>query len=211
MTKDFNFMESVIWAFNELNSKGLIYRGFKIMPYSIECGTPLSNSEASDNYKDVVDTAVYVKFAVKNELGTYFVAWTTTPWTLPSNLALAMNPTLEYVKIKDLKTDTYYILSKNCLDNIYGKLALSPKYDIITTYKGIDFKDIEYVPVFDYFVERTFKVLMADFVQEGSGTGIVHISPSFGQDDFDIAIESGIVTVENIGNYCPVDENGSIY
>jgi len=207
-TMDFNYMESIWWAFKQLWNKGLIYRGYKIMPYSTELGTPLSISEASENYQDVSDPAVYVKVAVKNEPNTFIVIWTTTPWTLPSNLALAMNPNMDYVKVKDVKTNEIYILANFGLDNLYGKLMLSPKFDLISQHKGIEFNNVEYVPIFNYYSHRTFKVVMGDFVEEGSGSGIVHLAPAFGQDDFDVCIQQNIISIEEVGDYCPLDENG---
>jgi isoleucyl-tRNA synthetase len=214
-TMDINFMETVWWAFRQLWDKNLVYMGYRIMPYSTECGTPLSASEASgdDVYKEVLDPAIYVKFQLKNTNDTYFIAWTTTPWTLPSNLALAMNPKMEYVTIKDLKTNDYYILAKNCIDNIYEKQKKKTEqqkpYQIIEQFYGEYFNNMEYEPMFSYFAKnRTFKVIMGDFVEEGSGTGIVHIAPAFGEDDFNACIKSNIVTVEDVGNYCPIDDNG---
>jgi isoleucyl-tRNA synthetase len=207
-TMDFKFMESVWWAIKQLFDKGLIYRAFKIMPYSIELGTPVSNSEASENFKDVVDIAIYIKFAVKNKPNTFFIAWTTTPWTLPSNLALAMNSKMEYVTIQDEKTKEFYIIAKNSVAKIYNNFGLSKSYEQISQHIGIEFKDVEYLPIFPYYADRQFKVIMGDFVEENSGSGIVHIAPSFGVDDFDACINAGIITAEEIGNYCPLDENG---
>lgn len=207
-TMDFKFMESVWWAIKQLWDKDLIYKGFKIMPYSTALGTVLSNSMASDNYKDVEDTAVYVKFAMKNEPNCYFICWTTTPWTLPTNLALAMNPKMEYVKVKDVKTNEYYIMATHGLDNLYGKLMLSPKFDVVSKHSGLQFKDVEYVPLFNYYSHRTFKVIMGDFVDNVSGSGIVHMSPAHGEDDFNACIASKIIKLEEVGEYCPLDDNG---
>lgn len=207
-TMDFKFMESVWWAINQLWKKDLIYKGFKIMPYSNALGTVLSNAMASDNYKEVEDTSVYVKFTLKNEPNTHFVTWTTTPWTLPMNLALAMNPKLEYVKVKDLKTNEFYIMAKHGLDNVYGKLMLSPKYDVVSQHIGIEFKDVEYIPLFKYYSHRTFKMIMGDFVDSTSGSGIVHLVPAHGEDDFNACISSKIIKIEEVGDYCPLDDNG---
>ena len=196
-TMDLNFMESVWWVFGQLWKKNLVYRGYKIMPYSIACGTSLSASEASgdDVYKDVTDTAVYVKFKVVGKENTYFVAWTTTPWTLPSNLALAMSPILTYTTIKDKETGEHYIVTKSAVDKLYvvskKKDEVKEKpYEIISTCLGQEYENTEYEPLFDYFKKDRpcFRVLMAPFVEEGSGTGIVHLAPSFGQEDFDICI-----------------------
>ena len=207
-TMDFKFMESVWWGIKQLFNKGLIYRAYKIMPYSTELGTPVSNSEASENYKDVIDPAIYVKFAVKGKPNTFFVAWTTTPWTLPGNLALAMNPNMEYITIQDEKTKEYYILNKNAIGKVYNNFGLSKVCEQVSQHKGIEFKDIEYEPLFSYYLHRQFKVIMADYVTEESGSGIVHIAPAHGEVDFETCINSGIITTEEVGNYCPIDENG---
>lgn len=220
-TMDLNFMETVWWAWKTLCDKGLVYRGYRIMPYSTACGTSLSASEASgdDVYKEVIDPTVYVKFSIINQDNTYFVAWTTTPWTLPSNLALAMNPKLKYVKIYDHKTNEFYILAEACLPNLYDQLKQNKKksdkkdqvlpFDIIETFVGKDFENVEYTPLFDYYTKnRVFKVIMGNFVEEGNGAGIVHLAPAFGADDFDACINAGIVTVEDVGKYCPIDDNG---
>jgi isoleucyl-tRNA synthetase len=220
-TMDLPFMETVWWAWNTLWNKNLVYRGYRIMPYSTACGTPLSASEASgeDVYKEVSDPAIYVKFQLKDLDNTFIVAWTTTPWTLPSNLALAMNPKLKYVKVLDLKTNEYYILAEGCLHNLYeqpkkkkdDKKEQEKLYEVVGTYMGNEFENRKYVPLFDYFADgRVFKVVMGDFVEEGSGTGIVHLAPAFGQDDFDACIKSNVVTVEDVGKYCPIDDNGFV-
>lgn len=225
-TLDLNFMETVWWAWKSLWEKDLVYRGYRIMPYSTACGTSLSASEASgdDVYKEVSDPAIYVKFQLKDQPDTHFVAWTTTPWTLPSNLALAMNPKLKYVKVYDNKTNEFYILAEGCLHNLYDQLKQNKKktnkmddkkeelpFEVISVFMGSDFENKEYIPLFNYFANnRTFKVIMGDFVEEGNGTGIVHLAPSFGQDDFDACTKAGVVTVEDVGNYCPIDDNGFV-
>ena len=151
-----NFMESVWWVFKQLYEKKLVYRGFKVMPYSTTCCTPLSNFEAGQNYKDVQDPAVVAAFpavdAEGKELGYSFLAWTTTPWTLPSNLALCMHPDLEYVKVKDKKNDdqVYVVMEARLAD-----LFKSPEdYELIgEKQKGSAYKGVQYKPLFNYFVE----------------------------------------------------------
>jgi isoleucyl-tRNA synthetase len=210
-TMDLNYMESVWWAWKQLYDKNLTYHGYKIMPYSTACGTPISASEASgdDVFREVIDPAIYVKFELKGYENTFAIVWTTTPWTLPSNLALAMNSKLEYVKVFDLKTNEYYILAKNCLKNLYGLPKKEKLYDVIETFLGDTLKDIQYIPIFDYFAtDRIFKIIMAEFVEDGNGSGIVHLAPSFGQDDFDACVNANIITVENVGEYCPINDNG---
>ncbi|SNW62233.1 Isoleucyl-tRNA synthetase [Orpheovirus IHUMI-LCC2] len=214
-TMDHKFMETVWWAWKTLWEKDLVYRGYRIMPYSTACGTSLSASEASgdDVYKEVTDTAAYVKFHVKGMDNTFLVAWTTTPWTLPSNLSLAVNSNLSYVKVMDLTTSEYYILAKECLDNLYPKSKKDKevKYNVIEEFLGSTLQNIEYLPLFNYFSQdRKFKVITAEFVQGGDGTGIVHLAPAFGQDDFDACIKNDIVHVEEVGNYCPIDDNGFV-
>ena len=216
-TMDLNYMETVWWTFKQLFDKGLIYKGFKIVPYSTECGTSLSISEATgeDVYKEVIDPAIFIKFKVSNTINTYFIAWTTTPWTLPANLALVMNPNMKYVEVNNLSTNDHYILTENCLSNLYKPLnkkqEQTKQYDIIKSYLGIDFNNVEYEPLFPYYAQnRTFKVLMGNFVTDGTGTGIVHAAPAFGQDDFDVCIKNNIVKIEEIGNFCPIDDNGFV-
>jgi len=214
-TMDLNYMESVWWAFKQLWDKGLVYRGFRVMPYSTACGTPLSNFEASgdDIYKEVHDSAIFVKFKVKNKDNLYFVAWTTTPWTLPSNLALACHPTMKYVIIQDKKTNENYIMAESCLPNLYTPLKKpamqqdSP-YKVLSTHVGKEFDGWEYEPILPYYAHRTFKVILCDYVETGSGSGIVHIAPGFGEEDFYACIKHGIVTEKEIGQYCPVDDYG---
>lgn len=210
-TMDLNYMESIWWAWKTLYEKGLIYKGYKIMPYSTACGTPISASEASgdDVFKEVVDPAIYIKFLLLDN--TYIVVWTTTPWTLPSNLALAVNSKLEYVKVLDVETKEFYIIAKNCVENLYGKPKKSKivLYEIVDTFLGSELENMEYTPIFNYFAnDRVFKIITADFVLDGNGTGVVHLAPAYGVDDFDACVTKNIVTVEDVGKYCPVDDNG---
>jgi isoleucyl-tRNA synthetase len=209
-----SFMESVWWVFKQLYEKNLVYRGFKVMPYSTSCCTPLSNFEAGQNYKDVQDPAVVVTFpAVDNndrttELGYSFLAWTTTPWTLPSNIALCMNPDMDYVKVKDKKhNDQIYVLMEARL----GELFKSPDdYEILEKVKGSFYKGQHYKPLFGYFVDLVkdgFKVLNDGYVTSDSGTGIVHQAPYFGEDDYRVCLAAGIIT--KVGPIvCPVDAAG---
>ena len=206
-TMNVDFMESTWWVFNQLWTKNLIYKGYKIMPYSTECGTALSISEASgpDVYKEVSDPAIYVKLALKDHPHTFLVIWTTTPWTLPSNLAVGANSDILYVVIRDSKSNDLYIVAKNCISNIYGKSA---EFEIVD--EKINPVGLEYVPLFSYYhyARHTFKVIAADFVNETNGTGLVHLAPAFGQDDFDVCVATQTVTAETVGSYCPVDDNG---
>lgn len=199
-TMDVEFMESVWWIFSKLFEQGLVYEGYKVMPFSPQLGTPLSNFEANLNYKEVQDPSVTIKFKLIDAKDTYFLAWTTTPWTLPSNLALGIGAKLDYVQIKDKKSDEIYYLAKTRLDSYYKD---KKDYEILDELKGSDLIDVPYEPLFDYFEghENAFKSLSADFVSTQGGTGIVHLAPAFGEDDFYLCKESGIQPV------CPINQN----
>ncbi len=214
-TKDTSFMESVWWAFKTMYDKGLIYSGFKIMPYSTGCCTSLSNFEANQNYKDVNTTSLYVKFKSIMFENTYFVAWTTTPWTLPSNIVLCVHPKLDYVKIKDCKTEEYYIVAENCLNNLYpiskkNKKKTKP-YEIIDKVLGSDLKGQAYYPLFSYFENndnKFYQILTDDYVSSETGTGIVHVAPAFGEEDFNLCIKNKVIKNVQVGDYCPIDDSG---
>src|SRR5262249_48129084 len=132
-TMDFTFMESVWWVFKQLYEKGLVYQGYKVMPYSAKLGTPLSNFEAGENYKDVEDPSLTVAFRLEDDPSTYLLAWTTTPWTLISNLAIMAGPDVEYVKIKGHAAGKYYILARERLKDYFKDEAA---YDVVETFKG---------------------------------------------------------------------------
>ena len=187
-----SFMESVWWVFKQLYNKGLVYRGVKVMPYSTRCSTPLSNFESGQNYKDVQDPAVIVSFPLEDEPGVSLVAWTTTPWTLPSNLALCLNPDLVYVKVKEVSTGNQYILMEARLSALFKK---PQEYEILSKFPGKDMKGRSYKPLFDYFVSwksrGAFQILNDTYVTSESGTGIVHQAPYFGEDDYRVWSRSG--------------------
>jgi isoleucyl-tRNA synthetase len=182
-TMDLTFMESVWWVFKGLWDKGLIYQGNKIVPYSPALQTVLSNFEAGQNYQDIQDPAVTVLFRTKKDSNTYFAAWTTTPWTLPSNLSLCVNPEIEYVKIKDLERNIFIIMAKARLEAYKKQL----KYEEVETLTGKDLKGERYEPLFPYFSELQdkgyFVILNDDYVTTTDGTGVVHQAPGFGEDD----------------------------
>lgn len=214
-TLDINFMESVWWVFNQLWNKDLVYKGYKIMAFSTSCATALSNFEAKQNYKDVTDMSVYVKFSLVNKINTYLTVWTTTPWTLPSNLALCVNPNLDYLEVTDLQDNATYIVAKDAIHNLYkkSKKQTKPLYKIIREFKGSELKDIEYTPLFDYFIQynnqlRTFKIITDSFVTATDGTGIVHLAPSFGEVDLEVCIKNNILDICDVGDYCPIDDDG---
>lgn len=204
------FMESVWWAFKELYKKDAVYRGLRVMPYSTGCTTPLSNFEAQQNYKDVNDPAVTIGFPLVDDENTWLVAWTTTPWTLPSNIGLAVNPKLEYTKIYDEDKKRNYILLESLLKTLYKKPAAA-KYKVVEKIKGEDLVGLKYVPIFDYFYEKFkdhgFKVIGADYVSDDSGTGIVHQAPAFGEVDFTASTEAGVINEKRTPPN-PVDDNG---
>lgn len=204
------FMESVWWSFKELFNKDAVYRGLRVMPYSTGCTTPLSNFEAQQNYKDVNDPAVTIGFPLVDDENTWLVAWTTTPWTLPSNIALAVHPELEYVKIFDEDKQRHYILLEQLLKTLYKKPAAA-KYKVVEKIKGKELAGLKYKPIFDYFYDNFkdygFKVILADYVTDDSGTGIVHQSPAFGEADFTAATEAGIINEKRTPPN-PVDDNG---
>lgn len=211
-TMDKSFMESVWWVFKQVYDKDLVYRSFRVMPYSTAVATPLSNFEAGQNYKDVSDPAIVVTFPlVEDADGAAFLAWTTTPWTLPSNVALCVNPEMEYVKIRDNETSKVYILAVERLVQIYPKIkADNLPYAELARMKGVDLKGKKYQPIFPFFVEKYgptgFRIIADAFVTNDSGTGIVHCAPAFGEDDYRVCVENGVVTKSELP--CPVDEDG---
>jgi len=181
-TMDTDFMETIWWVFKELYQKGLIYESQKIVPYSPRLGTPLSNFEVNLGYKDVQDPAITIRFRLKDEF-TDIVAWTTTPWTLPSNLGLTVHPEYDYVKIQ--YGEEQLILAEQRLKAVLPKDA---EYTVLWTKKGAELEGLSYEPLFPYYKELAeegcFKVLLGDYVTLDAGTGIVHTAPSFGEDDF---------------------------
>ena len=196
VTYDDNFIESEWWALNQIWNKGLLYKGFKIVPYCPRCGTPLSTAEVSQGYKTVKERSAIVRFKVTGE-DAYFLAWTTTPWTLPSNVALCVNPDEEYVKVKAADGYTYY-MAKALLDTVLSsRLANeengSKAYEILETYKGKDLEYKEYEPLYacaketaDKQNKKGFFVTCDSYVTMSDGTGIVHIAPAFGEDDANV-------------------------
>ena len=190
VTYDDNFIESEWWALKSIWDKGLLYKGFKIVPYCPRCGTPLSSHEVAQGYKAVKERSAIVRFKVVGE-DAYFLAWTTTPWTLPSNVALCVNPDETYCKVKAADGYTYY-MAEALLDKVLGKLAEDGKaaYEVLETYKGKDLEYKEYEPLYACAKETAEKqhkkahfVTCDNYVTMTDGTGIVHIAPAFGEDD----------------------------
>jgi isoleucyl-tRNA synthetase len=202
-TMDLPFMESVWWVFKQLYEKGLVYEGFKVMPFSAKLGTPLSNFEAGENYKDVDDPSLTVALTLLDEPDTDILVWTTTPWTLPSNLAVMVGPSIEYVKVKDQAAGRNYILAKSLLANYYKH---DYEYQILAEFKGKELEGRRYKPLFPYFASHfdqgAFRVIMEESVVVSEGTGVVHCAPAFGEVDFYAARREGIELV------MPVDNNG---
>jgi isoleucyl-tRNA synthetase len=206
------FMESVWWIFKELFQKKLVYRAYQIMPYSTALCTPLSQMEAKLSEKMTQDPAVLVAFPVLGQAGlenTSLVIYTTTPWTLPSNLLIAVHPEYEYVEIVDDKTNKQYIMFESALPMVY-KSKKKAEYKILRKLKGKEMIGWKYEPLFKYFFEAysdCFQVISADYVEEGEGTGLVHQAPAFGQEDYDAATAAGFVSPSRLPP-CPVDEKG---
>ncbi|KAJ5314474.1 uncharacterized protein N7443_001358 [Penicillium atrosanguineum] len=209
-TMNTSFMESVWWVFKQLFDKGLVYRGYRVMPYSTALNTPLSNFEAQQNYKDVQDPAVVVTFPLLDDPETCLLAWTTTPWTLPSHTGLCAHPNFEYVKVYDEATKKNYILLESLLRTIY-KDPKKAKFKIVDRIKGKDMLGWKYEPLFDYFYEQFkdsgFCVLNDEYVTAEDGVGIVHQAPAFGEEDYQVAVNHGVVT-ETRPPPNPVDPQG---
>lgn len=203
-------MESVWWVFKQLFEKGAVYRGYRVMPFSTALHTPLSNFEAQQNYKDTQDPAVVVSFPLLEDPQTNLLAWTTTPWTLPSNTGLAAHPDFEYVKILDEASGRKYILLESLVRTLY-KDPKKAKYKILERIKGKDMLGWRYEPLFDYFYEEFkdvgFRVVNATYVTSDSGVGMVHQAPAFGEEDYNVAMKAGVISEKHLPPN-PVDEKG---
>ena len=211
VTYDNSFIESEWWALKQIWEKDLLYKGFKIVPYCPRCGTPLSAQEVAQGYKDVKERSAVVRFKVKDE-DAYILAWTTTPWTLPSNLALCVHPEEDYAKVKAADGRTYYMACA-LLDTILGKLAEEgkPAYEVLETYKGKELEGKEYEPLYQCAADaaakqnkKAFYVVCDTYVTLTDGTGIVHIAPAFGEDDANVGRKYGLPFVQL------VDEKGNM-
>jgi isoleucyl-tRNA synthetase len=230
-TMDINFMESVWWVFAQLWQKDLVYKGFKVMPYSTGCKTALSNFEAALDYRTVPDPAVMVSFPIAGDAdNAALVAWTTTPWTLPSNLALCVNANLTYAKVKDKSTAAVYIVAESRLGQLPVKVKASGKkqapskgsnaeavqdgldkesYELLAKIPGSSLVGLKYTPLFDFFMElqeTAFRVIADNYVTDDSGTGVVHCAPAFGEDDHRVCLAAGIF--ETAGLVVAVDDDG---
>jgi len=228
-TMDINYMESVWWIFKQFFDKGLIYRAYQVMPFSTGCQTAFSDFEAKQNYQEVTDpsTTVLFKVVVDNrgltpfQDDTYFLVWTTTPWTLPSNMALCVNKKIIYVCVKDQTNGKHYIVSekkylKSMVNTTISKSSKDLRYLKTNQYTGSDLLGLKYEPVFSYFKasnDKTWTVLEDDFVEdtvEGGSTGIVHLAPAYGEDDFRVCVSSNVCSNRQSDNniFDPIDDYG---
>ncbi|MCL2860921.1 MAG: isoleucine--tRNA ligase [Firmicutes bacterium] len=204
-----NYIESIWWSLQKIFNEGLIYKGHKVVPFCPRCGTAVSSHEVAQGYKDVDDETVIAKFKLINETNTYFLAWTTTPWTLPSNVALCVNPKHNYVKVKS--GDEFYILAKECVPKILA--LLDDDYEIVDTFKGKKLEKIQYEPLFDFAKNvgaadcqpnesnYAYYVVCDDFVTLTDGTGIVHIAPTYGEDDARIGKKHNLPFVQMVNEF----------
>ena len=191
-----DYIESVWWALKTISEKGLLYKGHKIVPYCPRCGTALSSHEVAQGYKDVKEKSVYVKFKIKGRDNAYFLVWTTTPWTLPSNVALCMNAGFDYVEIK--VGDEIYVLAEALVPSLFED------YEVVSKKKGKDYEHVEYEPMFPYalgtFRQKAFYVTNDDYVTLTDGTGIVHIAPAFGEDDANVGRKYDLPFVQMVND-----------
>lgn len=198
ITYDDNYIESVWWSLKEIDKQGLIYKGHKIVPYCPRCGTALSSHEVAQGYKDVKEKSIFVKFKKVGEDNVFFLAWTTTPWTLPSNVALCMNPVESYVKIKS--GEEYYILAEALVPSLFEE------YEIVERKTGKEYEYEKYEPLFDFCDEKdrakSYYVTVDGYVTLTDGSGIVHIAPAFGEDDSQVGKKYDLPFVQM------VDERG---
>ena len=206
-TMDAKFMETIWWVFQQLWKQNRIYKAYRIMPYSWKLNTPLSNFEANSNYKDVQDPAVTIRMKVTEGLEripgskgmtVYVIVWTTTPWTLPENLAVCLGPNIDYCLVKDGDSSDAYLIAKK---RIHAYYKSAKDYTIIGEAKGADLKGCRYEPIFPYFAKErpnAFRFLNDDYVTTEDGTGIVHIAPAYGEDDYRICRKEGIELVDGL-------------
>ena len=195
-----DYIESEWWAIKKIHEKGLLYKGHKIVPYCPRCGTALSSHEVAQGYKDVKQQTAFVKFKVVGKENTYILAWTTTPWTLPSNVALCMNPDFDYVEVKMRESGETYILAEGLRVSVLGEDG----YEVLSLKKGSAYEYVEYEPLFPFgkekfkFREKAYYVTNDGYVTLSDGTGVVHIAPAFGEDDYKVGKRYGLPVVQLI-------------
>ncbi len=190
-----DYIESVWWVLRQAWDKDLLYQGHKVQPYCYRCGTTLASHEVALAYQEVSDPSIFVRFPLKNQENTYLLVWTTTPWTLPSNVAVAVGEDYEYVSVEH--NGQHLILAKACMQSLFGDE--SPQ--IVESYKGSALRDWEYEPLFDsgQHPEKSHYIVTADFVTTTEGSGLVHIAPAFGQDDYEIGQKYNLPLVQLVG------------
>ena len=194
VTYENDFIESEWWALKKIWEKGLLYQGFKIVPYCPRCGTPLSSHEVAQGYKDVKERSAIAKFQVRGEENVYILAWTTTPWTLPSNVALCVNPEETYVKL-ETEGEVYY-MAEALVPSV-----IKTEYTIFEKYKGTDLEGMEYVPLYDVKPnKKAYYVVCDKYVTLTDGTGVVHIAPAFGEDDYNVGRKYDLPFVQTVDN-----------
>ena len=205
-TMDPSFMESVWWVFAQLWQKGLVYKGFRVMPYSVRLSTPLSNFEANLNYQSVQDPSITLKIALANDPQVFLLVWTTTPWTLPANLAIAVGENIEYIKVKS-DDENFYIVAKDLAASIF-----KDKISIEEEMLGKDLLGLSYKPIYPHEeyqkisgIENCFKIIAANHVTTQTGTGIVHMAPCFGVEDYDACQKAHMPIFD------PIDEEGKFF
>ena len=191
-----DYIESVWWVLRQAWDKGLLYQGHKVQPYCYRCGTTLASHEVALGYQEVADPSIFVRFRLKNEENTYLLVWTTTPWTLPSNVAVAVGKNYDYVCVEE-GNGQRLILAKECLPSLFG----DETPQIVETYKGSDLQGWAYEPLFDSgeHPEKSHYIVTGDFVTTTEGSGLVHIAPAFGQDDYDIGQQYNLPFVQLVG------------
>ena len=191
-----DYIESVWWVLRQAWEKELLYQGHKVQPYCYRCGTTLASHEVALGYQEVADPSIFVRFPLKNRENTYLLVWTTTPWTLPSNVAVAVGEDYDYVSVEE-ENGQHLILAKECIPSLFGDEA--PQ--IVENYKGSDLQEWEYEPLFDggQHPERSHYIVTGDFVTTTEGSGLVHIAPAFGQDDYEIGQKYGLPLVQLVG------------
>lgn len=214
-TMNLNFMESVWWVFKQLFDKGLIYRAHRVMPFSTACNTSLSNFEVALNYKEVSDPSIIVRLKIVGEEDSYVLAWTTTPWTLPSNTALCVNPELTYLRVKKVDDGAEWIVGKDRWDWILSSIKKDGKKDfkVLKECKGSELVGIQYEPLFSFFEkkvikEKAWRIVSDGYVSTDAGTCIVHQAPAFGEDDNRVCLQHGVILKDGTGLVCPVDDSG---
>lgn len=207
------YMESIWWVFKQIWDKGMVYQGYKSMHICPRCETPLSNFEVTQGYKDVTDLSITIKFFLENEGRLKLIkkfnlkadakiavlAWTTTPWTLPGNTALAVGPKIEYALVNAEGANEFYIVAKNLVDRIFAQ----QKFAIIGDLRATDLEEMRYIPLFDFYKNKAgatgYKIVLADFVATEEGTGVVHCAPAFGEDDYAISQKKNLPVIQHVG------------